>query len=63
MHRVELECLSCHLSVLEEVQGDGSSLFAGRRRARNEGVDQVIELLGSESREELKLSTESWLVD
>lgn len=58
MHRVELEGLPGHLSVLEEVQGDGSSLLVGGRRARNEGVDQVIELLGSENREELQLSTE-----
>lgn len=63
MNGVELESLPGHLSVLKEVQRDGGSLLAGSRRARDEGIDHVIELLRSKSREELQRSTERRLVD
>lgn len=48
--------------MLEEVKSDGSALLAGRRRARAEIVDHVVELLRSKSREELQRSAERGLV-
>lgn len=51
------------MSVFEKVQSNIPSLVADRRRARNEGVDHVIELSRSARRGELQWGFESGLRD
>lgn len=63
VHRVELESLSSQVRILKVVKRDGGTLLLNRGGSRDVSVYQLVELRGTQSREELQLSTKNRLED
>jgi hypothetical protein len=60
---IELEGLSSQVRIFKIVERDGGTLLLGRSRARDVSVHQLVELPGSNGREELELGAKSGLED